>query len=148
MTRAAIAIALIAILAGTAWPCPGPPPDDDGSWRCAKYDRMDRRLTVAPVQVYVRDEPGALPRKVRKVMRHLTSSGWHSRAGEPNPEVLQLFDAANVPDTYDAIDGARAAFVRDLDRVDGQLRVTLDDGTFVVQRCKERKRMRTCLVRQ
>jgi hypothetical protein len=148
--RAAIAFALIVAMAGTAWPCPAPPPGDDGGYRCAKYDRMYDRIDLpmpTPVQVYVRDEKGTLPKKTKKAMRYLTSSGWHARAGEPTTETLQLFDAANVPDTYEAVEGARQVFIRSLEKIDHQLQITLDDGTFKVIRCKEKKRTRTCLVR-
>jgi len=144
--RAAVAVALIAAFASTAWPCPAPPPDDDGTYRCTKTYGRDP-IVVPQVDIYVRDEPGALPKRGKRVMRHLTSSGWHARADQASPETLQVFDAANVPDTYEAIDGARQVLIRSIAKVERRYQVTLDDGTFEVKRCKERKRTRTCLVR-
>lgn len=146
--KAIVVIALLIAMTGTARPCPPPPPDDDGSYRCAKYDRFYERLpAIEPVKVYVRDEKGSVPRRTKNVMKHLTSSAWRSRGGEATVETLQLFDGANVPDTYEAVDGARAVFVRTVEKIDHKVYVALDEGTFVVMRCKDGKRRRTCLVR-
>jgi len=143
-----LALALVVAITGTAWACPAPPRDDP-NWRCTKYDRFVKQLPELPViNVYVRDKRGALPKKKSRVMKHLTSSGWHARKDQGVQDKLQLFDASDVPDTYDAVDGARQLFVRGVDKHKRKLQVTLDDGVFTVTRCKERGHVRTCLVRQ
>lgn len=139
--RLAASLIVLAALTATAWACP-PPPSDDPRYRCSKYDY----LTTPVATVYVRDARGELPRRKANVMRHLTSAGWHARADQTSQQ-LQLFDAADVPDSYDAWGGLQV-LVQGLEQVDHVWRVTIDGAWFAVMRCKEHGAMRTCLVRQ
>jgi len=137
--RFAVILLVLGLGPASAWPCPA---SNDLEYRCTKYDFMF--MPVA--QVYVRDTAGELPRRKVNVMKHLTSAGWHSRADQGTQQTMQVFDAANVPDTYEALGGIQV-FAQALDKVEHVWRVSIDGAWFQVMRCKEHDKMRTCLVR-
>lgn len=142
--RFVVVLLSVLLTAGTAWPCP---PSDDPEWRCTKYDFLYEKMYVAPVQIYVRDERGAAPRRTKNMMKHLTGSRWHARNDQAQVDVVRLLDPATLDDAYEAVADARDVVVTRLEKVDHQHRLVIDGAWFRVIRCKEDGRLRTCLQR-
>ena len=142
-------LAALALAAATspAGACPAPPPGDPMNSRCTKYQRMISPEPVVPLPArFVRARPLVLPRQPTPAaaMRALVGASWVA-IGVGGPQRLRLFDASDVPALVPTGDGNR--LVRELTWVAGRYRITLDGGTYQLERCRDaRRRPSTCLV--